>query len=424
MKYIPNEFSSLRFIVAVKIVMADLHLIIKLIGLSFKKNNKKIKVLALNHFFDGEIDVLKKQLDINQYDLYSLSPKPAFTRGYLWFPMSVQNAEIKYDDQQLNAVKKRYRKYCKRLFQILNLFCGIDILITPSDSFFWIREFIKVANECGVCTIVADKEGMISPGNYTTGPRRIREYYPPLARYFFVWSERQKKFWMNAGVPEERVYVTGSLRTDTYINLHEFEERNSIFFFDFDDDAYLTDLDWENVVWQKKKSWIELRKSYQKVIYKKAVENPSIKFYIKSHPQQVVIDLYLPFENLANVVILRGGSKFLPHLLKDCLLVVGFQTTALLEAALMKIPVIYFANGDLFEAVKSMLLPWHKGELGILWVKSEEELEGAIDLQIANKTNLFQKNYSDEDMNEYFYRPDGNVGLRFIEKMNYVYRNI
>jgi hypothetical protein len=92
----------------------------------------------------------------------------------------------------------RFNLFCEKLFLKLRKNYEFDCIVTPSDSFFWLREFIVVAESHGVFTIVADKEGIVSPYDYLTAPSRIKTYYHPISKHFFVWSERQKTFWINS----------------------------------------------------------------------------------------------------------------------------------------------------------------------------------------------------------------------------------
>lgn len=420
-EYFYNKFHQNIFWKLLKLIKSDIQLIFHLFKMAKPNLDKtKIKIICINHFFDGEIDALK-QNSSNKLSIEILKPQPFFTRAYIWYPDSVKNAQVTIDKWP-EDINKKYHTYCTFLFYLINFFYKFEVLITPSDSFFWLRDFIKIANKNGVLTIVADKEGMISPGNYVTGPDRIKNYYPPVAEFFFVWSERQKKYWINSGVPKKNVFVIGSLRTDLITKKSQNLTRNSVIFFDFDFDAYLVDLDWSQIKWNKKKNWNQLRKSCHEVIYKLAKAYPHINFYIKTHPQQVASFFYSNFNKLNNVVVLTGSAKDLPKYFSSSLLVIGFQTTAILEAALSGVPVIYAAWGPLFNVTKDMLLPWHKGNLGISFAKSKNKLEQMAIKIIDKPRKYYIYSGSIAEMNKYFYMANGYTSYRFTKKLENLVR--
>jgi hypothetical protein len=402
-----------------KIFISEMNFLKVLHRLGSKKNsNAKLKILVINHFFDGEIEALLKQINNEDISIKYIYPEPTFTRAFVWFPSEIHNANIPYDSEEVKSIRLRFNDYCEKLFRKLRKSYEFDCIVTPSDSFFWIREFIRVAEKHGIPTIVADKEGTISPYDYLTAPSRIREFYPPIAKYFFVWSERQKTFWVNSGVSKENITIVGSIRTDSFINLQASTQKKSVLYFDFDVDAYINIFDWNFLRWSGYRSWGDLRDSFHRVIYKLAIKNPDFIFYIKCHPQQIVLNFPDYLSSLANVRIIKGAPKGIPSLLSQSVVVIGFQTTALLEASLTGVPVVYGAWGDLFDAVKPYLLPWHESGFGFSWARSEYELEKYA----LNFINNDCVNNEDRDrLKEYFYKSDGNVAARFLKEVNAIF---
>jgi hypothetical protein len=399
----------------IKIFVADFYFLKILHQLKSEQNkNVKLKVLVINHFFDGEIEELHSRIKDNEISIKCIYPEPAFSRAFVWFPPEIQNAQIPYDCEEVKFIRHRFNLFCEKLFLGLRQSYNFDCIITPSDSFFWLREFIVIAEKHGVFTIVADKEGTISPYDYLTAPSRIKEFYPPIAKYFFVWSERQKNFWINSGVDKNNIKVTGSIRTDRFINLPTFTGRRSVLYFDFDVDAYINIFDWNILTWSGDRTWENLRDSFHRVIYKLALKNPDLIFNIKCHPQQIVSSFPKKLTQLKNVKIIKGAPKRIPFLLAQSDVVLGFQTTALLEASLANIPVVYGAWGKLFDFVKGSLLPWHESGFGFRWARSEDQLE-QFALDYINKQA--GKKEDRARLTEYFYKSDGKVVNRFLKEL-------
>jgi len=408
-------FNNTKVWKLLKIFVADVYLFKTLRQIKSKQNeNGKLKILVINHFFDGEIKELLSHINGDDFSLKYIYPEPAFSRAFVWFPQEIHNGQIPYNSEEVKAIRLRFNLFCEKLFWKLRENYKFDCIVTPSDIFFWLREFIVVAEKHGVFTIVADKEGTISPYDYLNEPSRIKAYYPPIAKYFFVWSARQKTFWINSGVGKKAIKVIGSIRTDSFINLPTFTSKKSVLYFDFDVDAYINNFDWNFLNWYGERTWVDLRDSFHRVIYKLALKYPDLIFNIKCHPQQIVSCFPEKLTHLKNVKIIKGAPKRIPFLIGQSVLVLGFQTTALLEASLANIPVIYGAWGKLFNSVKGSLLPWHESGFGFRWARSEDQLE-FFALEYINKQVVSKKNR--ERINVYFYKSDGNVTNRFLKEI-------
>ena len=408
-------FNKTRAWKLLKIFVADVYFLKVLRQIKSEQNeNVKLKILVINHFFDGEIEELLGHIKGDDFSIKHIYPEPAFSRAFVWFPQEIHNGQIPYNSEKVESIRLRFNFFCEKLFWKLRENYEFDCIVTPSDSFFWLREFIVVAERHGVFTIVADKEGVISPYDYLTAPSRIKLYYPPIAKHFFVWSERQKIFWINSGVDKSAIKVIGSIRTDSFINLPIFTGNKSVLYFDFDVDAYINIFDWNFLNWSGERTWEDLRDSFHRVIYKLALKNPDLIFNIKCHPQQIVSSFPKKLTQLKNVKIIKGAPKGISFLLSQSVVVLGFQTTGLLEASLANIPVIYGAWGNLFNFVKGSLLPWDESGFGFRWARSEDQLE-QFALEFINKQVLGKEDRM--RLNEYFYNSDGNVANRFVKEV-------
>jgi hypothetical protein len=378
-------------------------------------NAARLRILAINHYFDGELEAFAAAPgDPSEFSIASITPEPLFSRAVAWFPDALRTAAIPYDDPSVEPVRERYRDFCRRLFHELRAAFAFDCVLTPSDCFYWLREFLVVCRENGVVTIVADKEGMISPRSYESEPARIASLFPPLADFFFVWSERQSQFWQKAGVPPERLRLTGSARSDLFVNLRLKAAPDTVLVFDFDADAYINNIDWREVGWTGARNWSEFRCAFYRAIAQAALDFPAIRFLIKCHPQQVHTSFPpVGLLDLPNVSVIRGAPRGLPELVANARAVVGFQTTALVEASLAGAAVLYAAWGDLYAAVADRILPWHEADFGLEWVRSEEQL--AMRLQELLRADRRPVPPDAGRLSTYFHRADGGVARRLLE---------
>jgi hypothetical protein len=380
-------------------------------------NGTHFRMLLINHFFDGEIEALTKVVERHaDLSMFSITPGPFFSRAPVYFPEKVHNASIPYDDPDLDEVRKQYRVYCEKLFIRLYARYPFHCVITPSDSFYWLREFLAVCKEKKITTIVADKEGTISPQSFETEPYRTKQYFPPISNYFFVWSLRQKEFWLKAGVSPDRILVIGSARTDLFINLPVVSVKKNLLFFDFDSDAYINNLDWQASGWQGERNWSYLRNAIHKILAEIAREYPEINILIKCHPQQVVTNFpALDHESLGNITIVKGAPLGIPTMIANSHAVIGFQTTALLEASLTNTPVIYVAWGELYEKVSHRILPWHENGYGMHWCRSAEEVKSRIKEILQGQNTNNKKKLDQSKLAEYFHDYNGGTAKRLID---------
>ena len=379
---------------------------------------EQLRILVINHFFDGEIEALSGCIaGRDDVAMRCISPEPFFSRAMAWFPEPVHRAEIEYDAPELEPIRARFREYCQTLFEELASRFSFDCVLSPSDSFYWLREFIGVCQSKGIPVIIADKEGTISARSFDVEPLRIRRMFPPIADYFFVWSERQKEFWLKAGVEESRISVVGSMRTDRYVNLVH-GRPDTILCYDFDTDAYINNMDWEALAWKGERNWNYLRDAMHRVMLRIARDYPGYTIVIKCHPQQVVTEFAVSeLESQPNVKIIKGIPKGLPALLSGAVAVVGFQTTALLESALARTPTLYTAWGELFELVRDQILPWSNPGYGMKWIQSEEELESAL-RAVLDSVNGQQEFDADRSrLADYFFQADGRVTERLLAQL-------
>ncbi len=379
---------------------------------------RDLRILVINHFFDGEIESLTLQLaGRSDISFLSIKPEPFFSRALVWFPESVHNADIPYDAPELETVRAHYRSYCMKLCNEIVAVYPFNCVLTPSDSFYWLREFIIVCQQRGIPTIVADKEGTISPRSFEVEPLRIRRMFPPISDYFYVWSERQSAFWQKAGVDPSHIDVVGSMRSDLFVTLKQ-QEPKTLLCFDFDTDAYINNMDWHSLGWRGERNWNYLRNAIHRVLLRLAREYPGITVIIKCHPQQVVTNFVVAeLTTQPNVTIVAGTPRGLPAMIAEAHAVIGFQTTALLESALAQKPTLYVAWGDLYELVAPKILPWSEPGYGMTWIRSEEQMEMTLRAILQDGQPEEFRQVDRSKLSNYFYRADGRVTERLLDRL-------
>ncbi|MEP1034520.1 CDP-glycerol glycerophosphotransferase family protein [Ekhidna sp.] len=377
---------------------------------------KKI-ILVINHFFDQDIAALKAAEDESSVHFFVIEPQKLFAPIISTFPHEIKFASIPYDDPTQTKNRRKASKISRYILKILLSKIPFDLILTPSDLYYWLREFIHTAKNQEIETIVLDKEGIISPHYYFHHAEKIKNLFPPISDQFIVWSDRQKSFWENVGISSSLIKVIGQPRSDLLftlkkqdLGLFEDESRHQVLFFTYFENAYIT----PELEKEKGLSWRELRSSTHSQIKKLAELYPTTHFIVKCHPQQLDIDkIESFFAGVKNVIVLAGAESS-NQLLINSSLVVGFQSTALIESIVLRKPTIYtFYTSDV-KAFKEGILPFHEFDVFDI-VQSETQLFDRISAYISSEFKSIPNEKSrNELLKLYFNDPDGDTGKKVI----------
>jgi hypothetical protein len=197
------------------------------------------------------------------------------------------------------------------------------------------------------------KETTISPYTMQVHSKTIGTHYPFVSDYMTVCSARQKQFWTNAGAPADKIEITGQPRFDFYhqpdrwqpleaLGTPKLPGRKRILMLSYMLGAYIPIADFES----GKLSWAPLRNQTEDVLLE-LVQRGDYQLLVKPHPQQALADVAAIEKKLARASRVAGDALLVPasadtrHLLAAADVIVGFQTTALLEALLLDRNVIY-----------------------------------------------------------------------------------
>lgn len=348
------------------------------------------KILIINHHFDQDIEALTKGCSDN-FQFFVINCMPFFNQAQLYFKTIEERDGIIPYDRLAPEVVCNYRKVCRRLFADLHGIFPFEMIIMPSDSFWWIREFLEVAGERGVKRIVLDKEGTISPYSFETHSAQIREKFPFMSDNLLVWSERQKQFWVKAGAPDNCIKIVGQPRSDFFfqenrwlskeaLKLNGF--RKHVLYFTFDIDAYINVFPAEEIE-REGYSWLPLRNEINDVLRDFAKRHDDVCITIKVHPQQADIGFMRDFVeglNLPNVRLAEGAA-ISNQLIVNSDLIIGFQTTALIESMLIQTPIFYAGWGQTEQKVRNHLIPFHESS-GIEKIGSKADLMCKLEMWI------------------------------------------
>lgn len=387
--------------------------------------SKLLPVFIVDHNFIQDINALEKQASIHGVKLTRLPYLIFYLLADVFFPENIRDKS--YVTDQMAAPRSNYNKIVRVIFSLWRPEKKISCFLTPSDSFFWIREVIIILRERGIPCVVIDKEGTISPHSMEHHSRQIAECYPFISDYIIVWSERQKEFWQRTGVSEDKIQVAGQPRSDFFFDRSAWLPRAKlpcgdkplVLFFTFETDAYAPtpgDHIWRDLRHDLHTSLISLAKNY-----------PDISFVVKTHPQQadrMAVEDEFTTAGIGNIAVLHG-PELARHLIVHADVVIGFQTTALIEAMLVGKRVIYTEWSSEVCANRRHLIPFHEAK-GIDIVHSRLEFDAVMDsllrqraFSVSREELTARKPFVDI----YIPNADGNVSCRVMRQVRRIIDN-
>jgi len=376
------------------------------------ENGARPAIVALNHFYDQDLRAMVLAQD--RYGIVIVNAPRLFRGAHIFFDEDVRLLRAPYDSADPRRIAQ-YRDECRLFFERLYRRFEFRVLITSSDVFYWVREFITVARESGVTCVVLDKEGTISPYAYDAIAERIRTLAPFVSDHIYVWSESQREFWKTIGVAEQRITVAGQPRSDLFFSEHRHDVdayfpkvQPLVSVFSLDDAAYLPREALDRGI-----SWMRLKRQTLDVVDRLAEAYPNQNFLVKAHPQQRDLDELRARYSRDNLVVV-GGAAIANELIQRSDLIIGFQTTALIEAMMLDRPVIYTAwDEDYRDCLMDALLPLHRAR-GIVVAHSLADFEAICRRVLSGDRSDFACSDAEVQerhafVNRYFHQPDGHV---------------
>jgi hypothetical protein len=177
------------------------------------------------------------------------------------------------------------------------------------------------------------------------------------------------------------------------------------------DDAYIPIelAERENLRWS-------MRRETREIVIELAQEFPNYNFVIKTHPQQRDLRQLQRLYDSGNLRVI-GGAAVANELIQRSELIIAFQTTAVIEAMLLRRRVVYTYWDGLIPRLEKDLLPFHLAA-GIVTVRSRDECARICEQVLRGNGSAFA--FSPDDMRrrdqfvgEYLHQPDGQVSRRF-----------
>jgi len=378
--------------------------------------------VIFNHCYDLDVDALVTA--DTAHTLWVLDPFQLFTDLNFFFPPEQRDLNCVYGEGAMASSIERFKRaVAGPLARRLVRETGLHALITPADTFYYLRPLIEELRGLGVPTVVQDKEGTIAPSALMDEHARVMaERYPPIADAYYFWNANVRDFWRKIGAPEAKMQVLGQPRSDFFFHEARWptkaqmglsEGKKLVVFFTYDADTYL-----RTTEALPERPWKSLRDATHAALRELARERDDIEVVIKAHPQQVElaeVEAEFAADPMPNVRVTAGAGTA-SHLIVRADVIVGFQSTVMIEAMLTRKPVIYAGWGEAHDRNRAGLVPIHTSGGALLPTSRDElsrQLRDALDGKLAPTAAMMQARRAFTD--RYFYGADGHVAERVLD---------
>ena len=335
-----------------------------------------MNVLILDHHFRQDIEALLLAND-RAHVVRTVSPQCFARVAERHFPGDVFDADLStYHAPELARVREAYGRVAIRLLFDLYKVFPFDLFVSPSDTFFYLRDAIDGCRDLGVPFVVVQKEAGVSAKALTKHAGEMRRWFPFKGDWMTTGSQKSRDFWVASGANRERVSVVGQPRFDYYRRSERWParpdgEKPTLLFLSYDLDAY----DEERGLGGAHRPWQRIHLETEDVL-KEIAAGGRTRVLVKPHPQQsaeALAAIARRLEHVPGLKLLHGGADT-RDLVVTSDVIVGFQTTALAEAMAAGKRVIYTFWTEAVEQAKHLLLPFHELAACIDVATSPEDL--------------------------------------------------
>ncbi len=340
-----------------------------------------------------------------------------------------------YYNPRFSGDREQFRKYCKEALTTIKQLYDIDVFLLPKLNDDWITDLIKSLRELRYPVIVNDRESISTA-------KRVEIYSPILKRILdfqadrlLVSSQHHKDFFVHGGYPEEGIEVIGKINYDYWFSPQHWRDgkdihpsldpaKKKIMFFSFGSKSYM------NFFYPgETRNWDYLSQDFHDLllwVIEEYGDKVQVLYKSGAKPHR---DYFPGFDEFAKKLdklqhresfVSLGVSCSSLDLIRNSDLIMGFQTSGLIEAMYTKKPIYAGGWGALFEDIKDTLLPFHVGS-SVNFFASPETMKADLKRLIENdfKFELSAQEVSDREKfrSFYFEKNDGKAGQRLLGEL-------
>ena len=315
---------------------------IDLFLINFKNtSNLKKKILVLYKSFGSiDLDSLRNN-ENNEYNFLYLSRKSIkiiFSSFFSNIDHGLTDDIYYSKNTSVIEAKKKYRKFLEEKLKIFNKKNNFLAIISYNYRYRHEKELHAACKPLNIKFIVCQKESL----HYGDDSKVTKLYIDTNSKngkyegdYMFVYTEGFKRIMISSSICDEsKIIVTGMPRADYYYEDLKLSKKHILYLLP----SWRPPLSIENEFLLDQKKYAE---QITKIILSFAESHPNEKIIIKTKMEKnnlILLDDLIYNRKLKNVFVVKGGN--IATLIKNSKVVVGFQSSALIESLILKKPII------------------------------------------------------------------------------------
>ena len=378
---------------------------ISLFLINFKNvSNSKKKILVLyKSFGSDDIELIKKNKK-NEFNFFYFprnNIKIVFNKFFSKIKHDLTDDKYFSNDEIVNSTKIEYRNFLKKTLKIFNKKNNFLSIISFNFRYRQDKELHLACKLLNIKFIVCQKESLdyndqsvITDSYIDTNSKNGRYNGDSIT----VYTEGFKNVLVKASIfDSNKIYVVGMPRADYYYKKLDISRKHILYLLP----------NWKPRKFSKEEFNVKnYSNSITKLLLEFAKKNCSEKIIIKTkmyNDEQIILSKIIDKNKLENVILKSDGNA--AELIKDSKLIIGFQSTALIEALILRKPIIvpYF-NISTSDKLKKCIL---KLEDLAYYAYDENSMTNYLNKLCSNQLDF--PNAENEKINNIIDRYIGNI---------------
>lgn len=333
------------------------------------------------------------------------------------------------EKKRYHSDRARYARTINRIIDIIEKVYRPNVYVSASIGDARWRFMIGEVTKRGWKWIITEREGVISPVVYDKNPPFVIKNNVFDYSYMFLSNERHLEYWKKIDQKPERLEVMGELKSDFWFrdekiiksSIHKSLDNNKqlLLYFAFGNYNYIGKRFWPNENYE----WKKLQVDHYSLLVEFAKTHPDVQVVLKGgHPGDLNIgeDLKVEIQKLIDKekIILLSQKYRAIDLIKVADVIMGLQTTALIESMFTNKIIAYAGWGNVHDEVKHTLLPFYKSP-ALHSLESPAEclsfLEDCFSGKVSVDENMQRERASFRE--RYFFQANGDCHKRLLSRI-------
>ncbi len=379
--------------------------------------------------------------DFSDYDVLFFPSRLQYRISKLFLDEKImsQKSYFELTDEKYKDQKKTYEKHLLKIVNHLKKFININLLFVANCNYYEHQAWANVFRKLKIPVVVYSKESVLAPGRseaFNTHFSNLANQITNITKILVYGKSGYKQYLDTNLVQNQNIVEVGSLKTDRlfekikntnneiFKNQYNLNRKEvTLFAFpcgDFPEDFNI-DSDyskvwqggyWAPTLWNETLStFIELSKS-----------NTSYKFFIKTKSFESSQMIIKNNNALLNSDIEISHEKELLNIYNDSKLIIGFNSTVLLEMLVTDIPIFIPKWAEAINPKLENMMILNKICNAYNTLESQNQMFTDIESFLKNDNKVVVNNLRherDDILSYHLYKVDGNVKKRILQNLNF-----